>query len=76
MPAFVVFTALLAVVMAFLPTSPFTTAIEAIPSIPYLAELNWFFPVTEAIAVLEAWVAVVSIYYLYSAIMRWIKIVK
>lgn len=76
MPALSVFVALLAVVMAFLPTSPFTSVINSISNIPYLNYFNWFFPVSECVAVLEAWVAVVAIYYLYSAIMRWIKIIK
>lgn len=76
MPALSVFVALLAVVMAFLPRSPFTTVINSISDIPYLSYFNWFFPVSECVAVLEAWIAVVAVFYLYSAIMRWIKIIK
>lgn len=75
MPALATFVALLAVVMAFLPYSPFTVVINSIGEIPYLSYFNWFFPVSECIAVLEAWTAVVAIYYVYSAIMRWIKII-
>lgn len=62
--------------MAFLPVSPFKGFIDLIDGIPYLAELNWFFPVSECIAVAEMWVAVIAVYYLYSAVMRWIKIIK
>lgn len=75
MPAQGVFLALLALVMAFLPSSPFQTVINTISNIPYLQYLNWFFPVSECIAVLEVWLAAIVIYYLYSAIMRWIKII-
>lgn len=75
MPALALFAGLLALVMAFLPASPFSTVIDSFSNIPYLAYLNWFFPVGECISVLEAWCAVVIIYYLYSAIMRWIKII-
>lgn len=76
MPAQGIFLALLALVLAFLPASPFQTVIGTIQNIPYLPFLNWFFPVTECIAVLEVWLAAIVIYYLYSAIMRWIKIIK
>lgn len=75
MPAQAIFVGLLALVMAFLPSSPFTTVINSFGNIPYLSILNWFFPVTEAIVVLEVWVVAVGIYFLYSAIMRWIKII-
>lgn len=76
MPALALFVSLLALVMAFLPYSPFTSFINSIGSIPYLSYFNWFFPVSECIAVLEAWIAVVAVFYVYSAIMRWIKIIK
>lgn len=75
MPAQALFVGLLALVMAFLPSSPFQMAINSISSIPYLNYLNWFFPVTEAVAVVEVWVVAIGVYYLYSAIMRWIKII-
>lgn len=75
MPAQALFVGLLALVMAFLPSSPFQMVINSISSIPYLNYLNWFFPVTEAVAVVEVWVVAIGIYYLYSAIMRWIKII-
>lgn len=74
MPAQGIFLALLALVLAFLPSSPFQTVIQSFSNIPYLQFLNWFFPVTECIAVLEVWLAAIVIYYMYSAIMRWIKI--
>lgn len=75
MPAQAIFLGLLALVMAFLPSSPFQMAIQSVGSIPYLSYLNWFFPVTECIAVLEVWLSAIVIYYVYSAIMRWIKII-
>ena len=75
MPAKAVFLALFALVLAFLPSSPFQTVINSFSNVPYLEFLNWFFPVTECIAVLEVWLAAIVIYYMYSAIMRWIKII-
>lgn len=75
MPGVVLFTALLAVIMSFLPRSPFAAFIVALDSIPYLSYLNWFIPVSEIISVLQAWIAIVAVYYVYSAIMRWIKMI-
>lgn len=62
-------------VVSFLPRSPFRVYIDAIGDIPYLAELNWFLPVSEVIVVLEAFLVVVSIYYAYSAILRFIRLI-
>lgn len=75
MPANALFLGLVALILAFLPSSPFTAVLNTISSIPYLSYLNWFFPVTECIAVLEVWLSAILIYYVYSAIMRWIKVI-
>ena len=75
MPANAIFLALVAFVLAFLPDSPFTTVAESISNVPYLQYLNWFFPVTECIAVFEVWLTAVLVYYVYQAIMRWIKVI-
>lgn len=61
--------------MQFLPNSPFQAIINALGSIPYLSYFNWFFPVTEVLAVMEAWLMAVAIYYLYQAIMRYIHLI-
>lgn len=61
-------------IISFLPTSPFTAFINQMESVPFLAELNWFVPVSEMIAVLEVFLAVVVVYYIYSAIMRFIHL--
>lgn len=66
----------LAVILSFLPKSPFRGFINVISAIPYLEELNWFFPVSECIAVMEAFLTVVAVYYVYSAIMRWVKMIQ
>lgn len=75
MPTIGIFVALIAFVLAFLPTSPFQGVISTISEIPYLQYLNWFFPVTECIAVLQVWLLAVAAYYIYSAIMRWVKMI-
>lgn len=59
-----------------LPNSPFNRMIELVGDIPYLAELNWFIPIPQIIAVAEIWLTAITVYYLYSAIMRFIRLVK
>lgn len=62
-------------ILGFLPGSPFRAFVNAIGAIPYLEEFNWFFPVSECITVLETWLIAVAIYYTYSAIMRFIRVI-
>lgn len=62
-------------IISYLPGSPFKAIISQFPNIPYLNYLNWFIPVSEIIAVLEAWLAVIAIYYVYSGLMRIIRII-
>ena len=62
-------------VLALLPRSPFQSFINAVDSIPYLAQLNWFFPVSECLVVMQAWLTCVAVYYLYQMIMRYANII-
>lgn len=75
MPSQAIFLALLALIMAFLPSSPFQMINDTISQLPYLQYLNWFFPVTECVGVLQVWLSAVVVYFVYSAIMRWIKVI-
>lgn len=75
MPAQAIFIALIGLILAFLPSSPFQMIATSFTNIPYLSYLNWFFPVTECVAVMEVWLSAVAVYYVYSAIMRWVKII-
>lgn len=62
-------------VTAFLPNSPFKL-IDNGPIQPYLESINWVFPISEIIAILEAWVAAIAIFYVYQAILRWVKAIE
>lgn len=61
--------------MLFLPGSPFRAFVDNIGVIPYLDVLNWFFPVSEAIVLLEAWLVVIGVYYTYVIILRAIRLI-
>lgn len=69
-----IFNTLWSAIISFLPGSPFKAIIANLSGIPYMAELNWFFPVHECVIVVEVWLTAVALYYVYSAIMRFIKI--
>lgn len=63
-------------VLQFLPTSPFVAFIDAMEDLPYLGWLNWFLPVGSIIAVGEAWLVSVGLFYLYSIVLRWVKAIE
>lgn len=59
-------------VLALLPTSPFAKFLDACSNLPYLGWFNWFVPIGQMIAIGEAWLVAIGIFYLYSIILRWI----
>ena len=63
-------------VLKLLPTSPFTQFINACANMPYLGWLNWFVPVGQMIAVGEAWLVAIALFYMYSIVLRWIKAIN
>ena len=58
-----------------LPLSPFQQFIDQFRALPYLGWLNWFFPVGACLTVMAAWLVAVGLFYLYSILMRWLKII-
>lgn len=63
-------------VLALLPTSPFTKFIEACENLPYLGWLNWFLPIDTFIAIGEAWLVSITLFYLYSIVLRWVRAIS
>ncbi len=63
-------------VLKLLPTSPFAAYIDALENIPFLAYLNYFLPISTFIAIGEAWLVAVGLFYLYSIILRWIRAIE
>lgn len=61
--------------LSVLPLSPFSEFIEQFRNLPYLGYLNWFFPVGDCLVVMLAWLGAVGLFYLYSIIMRWLKVI-
>lgn len=67
-----------AVVLVLLPTSPFTSLINEtsqISEVINMGYVNWFIPFKQIVAIGEAWLAAVVVYYMYEYILRFIKLV-
>lgn len=58
-----------------LPTSPFRPYLDMFSSLPYLGYLNWFIPVRTCVAIGKAWLGVIALFYVYSIVMRWVKMI-
>lgn len=58
-----------------LPVSPFAGYLDQFASLPALGYLNWFFPVRGCLTVMAAWLAAVTLFYLYSVVARWVKLI-
>ena len=63
-------------VVGLLPLSPFTQFIDALASVPFLKHLNYFIPIGTFIAIGEAWLVAIGVFYLYSVILRWIRAIS
>lgn len=61
--------------MSVLPTSPFRQFIDDFAELPYLGWLNWFIPVGTFVKIGIAWLSAIALFYMYSVIMRWIKMI-
>lgn len=61
--------------MNILPLSPFTDFIESVQLPEWIGFLNWFFPVSAFLGVMAIWLTAVGLFYLYSTIMRWVKMI-
>lgn len=61
--------------LTVLPTSPFSGFLGQFRShfAPYLGYLNYFVPIKDFLLILSAFLGVVILYYGYSIIMRWVK---
>ena len=61
--------------LQLLTLSPFTQFIDQFRNLPFLGYLNWFFPVGDCLKVMAAWLTAVGLFYLYSILMRWLKVI-
>jgi len=63
---------LAAAALSLLPDSPFTDFIDKVDQIPYMGYLNYFVPVSDFLMLLSVWGAAIGIFYVCSAILRFV----
>lgn len=63
-------------ILSLLPNSPFQYMLQNMTALPYLPVLNWFVPVAEIVYVTSLWLVAIGIYYVYSAILRFVRAIK
>lgn len=61
--------------VSLLPASPFESLASS-PAGDLLSKINFFIPFYDFVAILQAWVLAVGIYYLYSVFARWLKAIQ
>lgn len=66
----------LSFLLSILPTSPFAPMIDSLEQMPYLGYINYFVPVGTCIKIGETWLAAIVIFYLWSVVARWIKLIE
>lgn len=62
--------------LSIFPDSPFRASIETMQSrlgSQLLGYINYFLPVSEMLAILATWIVAISLYYVVSVILRWVK---
>lgn len=63
-------------VVSMLPTSPFQSYISMISTIPFLGYIGYFIPLAQMIAILEAWLVAISVYYGFMLVLRAINLIQ
>lgn len=66
----------LSFLLQILPTSPFAPLIDNLEQLPYLGYINYFVPVGICLKIGEAWLAAIALFYLWSVVARWIKLIE
>lgn len=58
-----------------LPTSPFRGFINEFDDAfsPFLGYLNYFIPISDFLTIFSVFLGVVTLFYIYSVLLRWIK---
>lgn len=69
------FAKVLSLIFSILPNSPFLKLSNNFGISEYMPYLSWLLPIKFMIGILAVWLSAMSIYYIYSVVMRWIKLI-
>lgn len=64
-----------AVLLSWLPDSPFSSVIDNIEGSTWLGYVNWFVPVGTLVTIGTLWTAAIATFYVYQMALRWAKVV-
>lgn len=63
-------------IISFLPLSPFADIATEINNSLGVGWLNYFFPVGLCMHTMDAWTVAIGLYYAYTVIARWLKVIE
>uniref|UniRef100_A0AAU8B485 Uncharacterized protein n=1 Tax=Dulem virus 72 TaxID=3145783 RepID=A0AAU8B485_9VIRU len=63
-------------ILAFLPDSPFSVFVGYVQNMPFLGLINYFLPISECLAIFQAWTVCIAIFYSYQLIMRLVQMIE
>lgn len=61
-------------IIFLLPDSPFKTIEVPVEIKNLLGYVNYYIPMAQIVAIVSSWAGCVGIYYIYRAILRWVKV--
>lgn len=66
------------IIFSILPNSPFLEVISTydISIYKYMPYLSWFLPIKQMLGILVSWLGCMLTYYIYSVVMRWVKLIE
>lgn len=62
--------------LSILPDSPFQSIIESVGKSDLLTTINWAIPFTTFISIGLAWTGAISVYYVITVGLRWVKAIE
>ena len=65
----------LSAIIKVFPVSPFKGVINSLSGLPVLGYINYFIPVGTCLKIAAAWLAAITLFYLYSVIARWLRLI-
>lgn len=66
---------LITLIFNLLPETPFNSVYQYLNN-DFFMNLNWIIPIPEILTFLVSWTSAVSLYYVISVVLRWIKAIE
>lgn len=70
------FKQIMGLILTLLPNSPFTKFIDAMSGNTLLGYASYFLPIPQIIALSEAWLTCITVFYVCQVLLRWVKAIE